>query len=60
MNSDVAGYYESNTRRFLRVDRGRRVHSMHRELWGSGVTTPTEAADHVTTTSPSGTSWTTG
>jgi len=47
VSGDVAGYYDSNTRRFLRVDRGRRVHSMHRELWGPGVATPTDAADHV-------------
>ena len=47
MAGDVAGYYDSNTDRFLLLGRGRGVHAMHRELWGSGVTTAAGAADHI-------------
>jgi SAM-dependent methyltransferase len=43
---DVARYYDRNTGRFLLVGRGG-VHAMHRELWGPGVRTARDAADHV-------------
>jgi cyclopropane fatty-acyl-phospholipid synthase-like methyltransferase len=45
-SDDVARYYDRNTARFLLVGRGG-VHAMHRELWGPGVRTAREAADHV-------------
>ena len=47
MPSDVARYYDRNTRRFLLVGSGRGVHSIHRELWGPGVGSAREAADHI-------------
>jgi SAM-dependent methyltransferase len=43
---DVARYYDRNTGRFLLVGRGG-VLAMHRELWGPGVRTACEAADHI-------------
>lgn len=45
--TDVARYYDSNTRRFLRLGRGGNAHAIHRELWAPGVGTATEAVDHV-------------
>jgi len=45
--AEVARYYDRNTGRFLLVGRGRGVHSMHRELWGPGVTSAREASDYV-------------
>lgn len=47
MSDDVARYYDSNTRRFLFIGRGRGVHAMHRELWGPGVTSAVGAVDHI-------------
>lgn len=44
---EVARYYDRNTGRFLLVGGGRGVHSMHRELWGPGVTSAREASDYV-------------
>jgi SAM-dependent methyltransferase len=46
-SADVAGYYDSNTPRFLLVGRGRAAHAMHRELWGPGVGSAFDAADHI-------------
>ncbi len=47
--ADVARYYDRNTRPFLLVGNGRRVHAMHRELWGPGVDSSEKAADYVNT-----------
>jgi SAM-dependent methyltransferase len=49
MTSDdrVARYYDSNTSRFLAVGGGQGTHAIHRELWGPGVASVTEAADHI-------------
>ena len=44
---DVGRYYDSNTRRFLLLGTGRGMRSMHRELWGPGVTSAREATDHI-------------
>ncbi|HSH76697.1 MAG TPA: methyltransferase [Longimicrobiales bacterium] len=43
----VARYYDRNTSRFLLVGRGRRSYSIHRELWGPGVTSAREATEYV-------------
>ena len=43
----MARYYDANTRRFLLVGPGGGSYAIHRELWGPGVTSPAEAADHV-------------
>jgi len=45
--ADVAHYYDANTRRFLFVGPRGGVHSIHRELWGPGVTTAAESVDYV-------------
>jgi cyclopropane fatty-acyl-phospholipid synthase-like methyltransferase len=45
--TDVAHYYDRNTRRFLLMGSGRRVYSMHRELWGPGVASAREAVGHI-------------
>ena len=49
MTSDdrVARYYDSNTRRFLLVGGGKGTYAIHRELWGPGVASVTQAADHI-------------
>lgn len=47
MSDGVAHYYDRNTRRFLLMGGGRGTHSIHRELWGAGVRSAREAADHV-------------
>ena len=44
---DVAHYYDANTRRFLFVGPRGGAHSIHRELWGPGVTSPAESVDYV-------------
>jgi trans-aconitate methyltransferase len=44
---EIARYYDRNTRRFLWLGSGRGVHSMHRELWGPGVASARDAADHI-------------
>jgi cyclopropane fatty-acyl-phospholipid synthase-like methyltransferase len=44
---DVADYYDSNTRRFLALGGGARSHSIHRALWGPGVTDNDAAANQV-------------
>lgn len=36
-------YYEKNTRLFLHLGGGRSTHSLHRPVWGEGVTTEAEA-----------------
>ncbi len=46
-SADVARYYDSNTRRFMLSGPGGGVHAMHRELWGPGVTTSSQAAEHI-------------
>jgi len=46
-SADVARYYDSNTRRFLRFGSGRDVHAMHRELWGPDVRSASDASDYV-------------
>ena len=43
----VAHYYDSNTRRFLIVGGGGGTYSLHRQLWGPGVRTTRDAADHI-------------
>ena len=46
-SDDVAHYYDRNTRRFLMIGSGRVGHTMHRELWGPGIGSAREAADHI-------------
>lgn len=43
----VARYYDRNTARFLLVGGGRGTHAIHRELWGPGVTSASEAAGYI-------------
>jgi SAM-dependent methyltransferase len=43
----VARYYDRNTSRFLRFGGGSSALAIHRELWGPGVTTATEAKRYV-------------
>jgi tocopherol O-methyltransferase len=45
--TDVAHYYDRNTRRFLLMGSGRAARSIHRELWGPGVGSAREAAGHI-------------
>lgn len=45
--SQVARYYERNTRRFLFLGRTGGTYAMHRELWAPGVTSVEAAAGHV-------------
>ena len=46
-HTGVARYYDRNTRRFLLVGRGRGSHTIHRELWGPGVSSAREAVGYV-------------
>jgi len=43
----VAHYYDRNTGRFLRFGGGRDALAIHRELWGPGVRTATDAKRYV-------------
>lgn len=43
----VARYYDRNTRRFLRFGGGAGALAIHRELWGPGVASATEAKRYV-------------
>lgn len=45
--ADVAAYYDRNTRRFLRFGGAGGSFAIHRQLWGAGVATSREAAEHV-------------
>ncbi len=45
--SDVADWYDRNTRVFLKVGRGSEAGGIHRELWGPGVTDVVGALQHV-------------
>jgi cyclopropane fatty-acyl-phospholipid synthase-like methyltransferase len=45
--ADVAAYYDRNTRRFLRFGGARGSLAIHRQLWGEGVASAREAAEHV-------------
>lgn len=45
--SDIADWYDRNTRWFVTVARGRAAGSIHRELWGPDVTDVVEALQHV-------------
>lgn len=45
--TDVARYYDRNTRRFLFMGSGRHARSIHRELWGPGVESAHEAAGYI-------------
>lgn len=47
MDRDVAHYYDSNTRRFLALGGGARSYTIHRALWGPGVTDAAGAAGYV-------------
>lgn len=44
---DVAAYYDRNTRRFLRFGGSAGSLAIHRQLWGDGVASPREAAEHI-------------
>lgn len=44
---DIARYYDRNTPRFLLVGGGGASHSIHRLLWGPGVSTSREAASYI-------------
>jgi tocopherol O-methyltransferase len=45
--SGVAGYYDSNTARFLFVGGSGSALSIHRQLWGPGVRNASEASSYV-------------
>lgn len=45
--SDLAEWYDRNTRVFLTVGRGAEAGGLHRELWGPGVTDVVGAVQHV-------------
>jgi len=45
--ADVAGYYDRNTRTFLRLGSGRHQRVIHRGVWGPGVRTREEASHYV-------------
>lgn len=47
MPENLARYYDRNTARFLFVGPGRDTYSIHRELWGPGVTSASEAAAYI-------------
>ncbi len=47
MGERVARYYDANTWRFLLVGPGRSARTIHRELWGPGVSSRAEAAEYV-------------
>lgn len=44
---DVAKYYESNTRRFLRFGRGGDEGAIHREVWGPGTVSRSDAMRYI-------------
>jgi SAM-dependent methyltransferase len=44
---DVARYYDSNTQRFLALGGGSRSLSIHRALWGPGVSDADAAANYI-------------
>jgi SAM-dependent methyltransferase len=46
-DGDVARYYDRNTRRFLRFGGGADALAIHRELWGPGVASSTDAKRYV-------------
>ncbi len=46
-DGDIARYYDRNTPRFLLVGGGRNRESIHRELWGPGIATVTEASNYI-------------
>jgi SAM-dependent methyltransferase len=46
-HQDVARYYDRNTTRFLRFGGGARARAIHRELWGPGVGSTTDAKRYV-------------
>jgi len=46
-STDVARYYDSNTRRFLLMGGGRGAYAMHRELWGPGIGSAREASSYI-------------
>jgi SAM-dependent methyltransferase len=43
----VARYYDRNTLRFLFVGRAGKSYGIHRQLWGPGVLTPSDASGYV-------------
>lgn len=45
----VRSYYDSNTQRFANWGPGKTSRSIHREVWGEGVTTAREATWHIDT-----------
>ena len=45
--NDVRTYYDANSHRFANWGRGKTSRSIHREVWGEGVKTPTEATWYV-------------
>ena len=47
MSDGVARYYDRNTQRFLLLGRGRGTYTIHRELWGPGVTSARDAARYI-------------
>ncbi|MFW5694660.1 MAG: hypothetical protein ACOCYB_05800 [Alkalispirochaeta sp.] len=48
MTDDVADYYNTNTASFLRFGRGSRsTGTIHRALWGPGITSQRQALDFV-------------
>lgn len=46
-SSDVAKYYDANTRRFLSLGHGGSSHAIHRAVWADGVLDRSEAIQYV-------------
>jgi hypothetical protein len=44
---DVTEYYERNTERFIRFGVGKGEYAIHRQIWGPGVRTPSEALHYA-------------
>jgi SAM-dependent methyltransferase len=47
MSDDTAAYYDANTKRFLRFGHGATSASIHRAVWGPGVSNRVEAMNYV-------------
>jgi SAM-dependent methyltransferase len=47
MSDDTAAYYDANTKRFLRFGHGAASASIHRAVWGPGVSNRIEAMNYV-------------
>ena len=49
IETDIAAYYDANTRNFLRFGHGRGSYSIHRAVWGPGVANREQAMQYINT-----------